>query len=247
MLLILTLCEQIKFSKEQKRLAFDDQFKSTLFNMLETQRELRNKVARSLKGSEESTSLFSMTINDLYYIYEVLNYEKFCSEEDVGHCRHLYQTSANFNISRELYDDYQNISQQSQKVALGIAIYYDKHEDLVMYFRYLYYVLKFIDDARTEEVRTFYKGKEPEKVQNKYEEYIHFFQTQLFIDELLLLFYTSFIIVGLQDLLIRYKFLAFLDVERLLSPSHNCVGEMSLNRNKNMFAQIIKKPVGYVL
>ena len=94
-LLYKTLTEQIKFNREQKEIEYDEQFKSTFFNLLNVQRDLVSKLSGTFPSFNKygmknknhivnGLDFFKHSIIQLNYIYGVLDrnvYRKYLNEE----------------------------------------------------------------------------------------------------------------------------------------------------------------------
>jgi hypothetical protein len=90
LLLFYTLWEQIKFNKAQKEISADEQFKSTFFTLLQTQRDILSKISgefsflnyndvstESKKEKCEGLKFFSSSKIQLQLIYSALNCEHY--------------------------------------------------------------------------------------------------------------------------------------------------------------------------
>ena len=119
-------------------------------------------------------------------------------------------------------------------------VFYNKYSQVGVYFRHLYHIIKFITDTEQLEIDTFCKGKSNSNVEAKYRGYAQFIQARMSFDELLLLFYNSFLFDKMKDYLIRYKLMENLNVEHLLKPNHNCIPNYQLKVQKTLYQSILE-------
>lgn len=260
LLLYLTLSEQHSFNQVQadqgqiqQRLAIDEQFKSTLFTLLEVQRHLASSL--QVKDAENETYFFRYASIELQAIYKVLDspklpdlweIQKAGSEQDdlllamgvdvvcgitdsksqLAYKRNQAILSNNetiqrYSLIRSYFQTYKSYSPH-QKIACGYWIFYQRHKEVGGYCRHLYQILKYIKRAEDSELSHHEKSLEEVKqdIRNKYNYYAQFVQAQMSFDELLLLFYNSYLFVKVQPLLKHYNILENLPKEHLLTEEH---------------------------
>lgn len=92
-LLCLTLVEQMDSNKKQQTFIADEQFKSTFFNLLQTQRDilanlkitfscLKNNLYEIEHSEIVGTDVFTYAKKQLRFVYQGLNYNTFCCNFD---------------------------------------------------------------------------------------------------------------------------------------------------------------------
>ena len=123
LLLYKTLSEQIKFNREQKGIEFDEQFKSTLFNLLQAQRDLATKMSGTfpvfdkygkIKSEEEKHGLefFTSSKKQLKYIYLTLersdygHYDEYYTHDIIKQFESEEETLSDIIDIKEHYDKY---------------------------------------------------------------------------------------------------------------------------------------------
>jgi len=309
LLLVYTLMEQIKFNKSQREISMDEQFKSTFFNLLQTQRNILEKISGefthlgshvNMKYSENDNNetfkikkrdkdwaiiekkskidvrgldFFKFAKYQLQDIFDALEstayYKKYDPETaddieteitELYEAMNLYQeegetefektaqekrkplrigyVNEKYNISKELHKKYLKM-EECKKLALGYAYFYNKYENIGYYFRHLYRILKFIKNSEDEKISLRGKNaskKETEKIHDQYQQYAQFIQAQMSIDELLLLFYNSFLYEKTQNLIIHYDLLENLSIQNLIYQKHNCIPQLKLKNNDDLFS-----------
>lgn len=71
---------------------------------------------------------------------------------------------------------------------------------------------------------------ESKLIKTKYLNYAQFVQSQMSVDELLILFYNSFCFPKMKMMLIKYNLLENLNVDKLINKAHNCVSDYHLKK-----------------
>lgn len=134
LLLFYTLWEQIKFNKAQKGISADEQFKSTFFNLLQTQRDILSKISGEFsylnyynvsdeyKENSEGLKFFNSAKIQLRLIFSTLNCKEYNSGYDSEEAAHmeLYlesEITAGTNIPLE-------IKQQNDELELKYRLPY---------------------------------------------------------------------------------------------------------------------------
>lgn len=312
LLLFYTLWEQIEFNKKQKEISIDEQFKSTFFNLLQTQRDILERVSgkftklglfvyeeypqhnndiKIMKENKEWATVknkpievesrglefFKLAKEQLQLIFYSLDSKEYykgynieeayeaemdlegkiirgCNipseiekEQDIliRNTRKPFRISYindKYKISQKLHSEYQSMSIE-KKIALGYAFFFNNYENIGYYFRHLYRILKFIKMSEDEKLEI-WKGKaseaEKENIHNQFKQYAQFIQAQMSIDELLLLFYNSFLFDKAKELIIYYDLLENLTIQNLIKNDHNCIDDLKLKDKKNLFLNLLK-------
>jgi hypothetical protein len=228
-LLFFTLLEQHNFNKQQSELTTEDQFKSTFFNLLKTQRDILTKItgrftSEANNGDEISgLAFFKSAKNQLRLIYEFLDRHDHYRDND-------HVEDYGIHISREAQKKYKNTT-EDKKIGIGYSCFFDKYDGVGYYFRHLYHILKFIEQYENNKVDR-YRKKNENDIREKCKQYAQFVQAQMSIEEMVLLFYDSFMFKKLQDLIIHYGLLENLSVRHLIKQEHNCKPELKLKIDK---------------
>ena len=310
-LLYFTLSEQMAFNKRQQEAAVDEQFKSTLFNLLLVQRDILNRISGSfsylglftydelpdnskeikiLKNNKEwlvvkeplkrevyGIEFFKEAKYQLKLIYKALGSKEYYNGYDAERAfedeqelrekiivgcnippevekeqNELIETTRNshrfayindkYGITRKAHDVYQRLSEE-KKVGLGYAYFYYKYEGVGYYFRHLYQILKFIKRAEDEKIENLGKSvsdRERGKVHDYFKEYAQFVQSQMSIEELLLLYYNSFMFKKTQELIIYYDLLENLTLQNLIMKEHYCNSRIIMKDKKNFVREVIE-------
>ena len=270
-LLYLTLYEQIKFNKRQRIQVFDEQFKSNLFSLLQTQRDIQEKTSGVFhflgndlyvekRKSVNGLNYFKVARKRLAGIYDALDSEKFYGDYDldsansfevsleddvlnsvfptdenrnkyikeekrpwrISYINHLYTIKENiYNLYRKLPID--------EKIGMGFALFRFKHEEINNYLIHLCHILKFIRENEQLYMSFHYDKKASNQdVYQHFKQFADFVQAQMSQDELLVLFYYSFMNKELQKLIIYYNLLEHLSIQDLIKREHNCNSKIKL-------------------
>lgn len=234
----------------------DQNFQTTFFNLLKTQRLLAEEIKTSiwnLKSYDkfEKTEVigrffFNQSSSELIRINSALKTKEYTSFSNWGEdmeyyhspvspdeaealttSRKLSYTLKYYNISKEIWDKSKNL-EPIELARLGYGIFFNKYHFVMgHYFRHLYHILKFLEDKKTE--RKIDKNiNEKLAIETEFQSYADFIQAQMTTPELFLLFYNSTLFNKLQILLIKYKILENLTIEDLLEETHNCIEGINL-------------------
>ena len=199
LLLVWTLREQTIFNKEQRKLAFDEQFKSTFFTLLNTQRDISAKIRPVNRGQTFFTSSYLI----LDKIFNVLDSKIFITEDDYFNaqtelknidmcieegqysesevnekynendeiCR-FYRFCCKYHITQEIFDKYNILrDDMPQKIYMAFDIFFKQNYRVGGYFRNLYYILKYIQRTENEDIETYHKGENEEHINEVKEKY----------------------------------------------------------------------------
>ena len=111
------------------------------------------------------------------------------------------------------------------------------------YFRHLYQILKFIKRAEDEKIENLGKSvsnRERGRIHDYFKEYAQFVQSQMSIEELLLLYYNSFMFKKNQELIIYYDLLENLTLQNLIMKEHYCDSRIIMKDKKNFVREVIE-------
>lgn len=226
-LLICTLRKQLDFNKRQIALQREEQFKSTFFQMLGTQRESSNEIkgkflSRSIESYLEGNiasgaEYFHCAKNELRIIFDVLD-RKTPDNESL-----TINTKERFHITPRKMEDYRVLS-DIQKIAMAYNLFYEEHPEIGNYFRHLYHILKFISQ---EEMLT---RKQNVKSQISYKEYADILQATLSFDELCLAYYNCFIFTNAKRKVKEYDFLENLKKRDLINPERDYQADIYIKK-----------------
>ena len=210
-LLFVTLNRQIKFEENQDKFnknqllsQREEQFKSTFFQMLQTQRELLNGLRgrflyRHIIQRENDTNIvsgidyFAVARVELKDIFENL---EIADEENVN--TNLIPKE-NWYIRKE-YKDADN----EEKMKLAYDYFFSRHIEVGSYFRHLYHILKMIDEE--EKAIENISEKSEKEVFNNYKNYADILQATLSNDELLLAYYNCASFPNAKELFLKFRF-----------------------------------------
>jgi hypothetical protein len=145
-----------------------------------------------------------------------------------------------YSIQKEMYDRYQQMDKEG-KIRLGYIYFFNRYESVGYYFRHLYRILKFIRTIEDERIFSLTNKAEKDKIRKQFKQYAQFVQSQMSIEELVLLFYNSFMFKKSQELIIHYDLLENLSIQSLIKPEHNCKPELKLKDKKDWFMDLLKK------
>ncbi len=133
-----------------------------------------------------------------------------------------------FKISEEEFKQYKAKSVED-KIRFVYKKYFCHRINSAHYFRHLYQILKFIELNESREMEMIGHG-ESKLIKTKYLNYAQFVQSQMSVDELLILFYNSFCFPKMKMMLIKYNLLENLNVDKLINKAHNCVSDYHLKK-----------------
>jgi hypothetical protein len=317
-LLVCTLKEQIKFSKRQKEISVDEQFKTTFFNLLKAQREISNEISGQFSylgtvvseefpqnidvqitkkddlerdkevyriknfrtiaaGEARGADFFKGAKYQLQCIYESLEYEDYHADYDLDmafqmeeelecnvmrgndsqesrrkHAETIYKyrmpfrcayVNDKYRIHKSVHDKYKQLSEEN-KIGLGYAYFYHQYETVECYFRHLYQILNFIKMTENEKVRMLGRKAsylDKKRIHEQFEQYAQFLQSQMSVDELVLLYYNSFTFKETQELIIKYDLLKNLPIQSLIRKEHVCKPEIKLMDKSQVFLDLINR------
>lgn len=147
-----------------------------------------------------------------------------------------------YSITKKMHILYHTLPEE-KKVGMGYAVFFNKYEGVGYYFRHLYRILKFIKMNEDEKIKSYGKNisaKEKLLIRNHFKQYAQFIQAQMSIEELLILFYNSFMFEKAQRLIIYYDLLENLTVQNLIREEHNCNSKIKMKNKRNLFTEMIK-------
>lgn len=209
----------------------------------------KNVVGRDyfLKTKTELKRIFEALNTDSYQSYSNLEAEEARArcytqhgmgpESDDAFCgylekiRHKY-SYVFYNISEAEFNQFKNLD-TTEQLEFVYKKYFEKFGYAVgHYFRNLYHILLFLEKSHLERLN---HNKIPERVQEinlEFHNYAKFFQAQLNIPELFVLFYNSFNYPKAKKLLIDYQILDVLPKSQLLLDEHHeLVPEFNLHES----------------
>lgn len=234
----------------------DQNFQTTFFNLLKTQRQLAEEIITNvwdLKSYDKfkkkdlngrlffnhskfeldriATSLKSDKYNAFIEWGEDMEYDHSPTNEyeaeDLTKSRRLSYTLKFYNISKAIWDESKQLN-AIEIARISYGIFFNKfHFVMGHYFRHLYHILKFLDEKEIERKKD---KDENEKIEIKaeFQTYANFIQAQMTTPELFLLFYNSLSFPKLQKLLIQFNILENLTIEDLIEKEHNCIEGINL-------------------
>lgn len=223
-LLFVTLNRQIKFEENQDNFnknqllsQREEQFKSTFFQMLQTQRELLNGLRgrfffRHIIQRENEANIISgidyfavagVELKDIFDNLEIDDFKKvnlnLFSNEDWNDIKNTYKDADN-----------------EEKMRLAYDYFFSRHTEVGSYFRHLYHILKMIDEEEQAIEKISEKSKKDE-IFKSYKNYADILQATLSNDELLLAYYNCASFQKAKDLFLKYKFMENLFESTLFS------------------------------
>lgn len=148
-----------------------------------------------------------------------------------------------YSIKKSKYDLYQKLSIDG-KIKIGYRFLLNKYEILGHYFKHLYHILLFIKSIEDERLDGRIDGSKKQKIHAQFRQYAQFVQAQMSTNELLLLYYHSFIQTDLQELIIHYDLLENLPIKDLIMPEHYCNAKIKL-RDKDDIQGNLDRSVTY--
>jgi hypothetical protein len=234
----------------------DQNFQTTFFNLLKTQRQLAEEIITDVcdlksydkfkKRELNGRLFFNQSKFELDRITTSLKADKYNSfsewvedmeyyhsptneyeAEDLTQSRRLSYTLKFYNISKETWDKSKKLN-EIEIARISYGIFFNKYHFVMgHYFRHLYHILKFL--AKKEIERKINKDEnEKKEIKAEFQTYANFIQAQMTTPELFLLFYNSLSFPKLQKLLIQYNILENLTIEDLIEKEHNCIKGINL-------------------
>lgn len=239
----------------------DQNFQTTFFNLLKTQRQLAEEINVTIWNLKSYNSLrntdfkgrvfFNKSRTELKRVIKALKSDSYNEYSEWGEYSEYYESPTNeydarsltesrriaytlkyYRISNETWQKAKDI--QSIEVArLAYGVFFNRfHFVMGHYFRHLYHIINFLDEKEKER-KIDKTDVEKEDVEKEFQSYADFVQAQMTTPELFLLFYNSLSFPKLQKLLIKYNILENLTIEDLLEEDHNCIDGINLkSRNE---------------
>ena len=238
----------------ETRKEFKDQnFQTTFFNLLKTQRQLAEEIdcyiwnLRNYKDEEfehiRGRNFFNISKLELEKIIKALKSKKYSKYftwdqgddyeyepipewevDDLTESRKQLYTFHTYYITEEIFESSKS-KDENQIVSLAFFIFYNKYSFVFgHYFRHLYHILSFLENYEKELVE---KGIKDISVNN----FANFIQAQMSTPELFLLFYNCYKFPKLKRLVVKFNILENLNVEDLISTSHN-IDDVKLKSRK---------------
>jgi len=215
-LLIWTLNEQLIFNKRQIKLQKEEQFKSTFFQMLETQRELLNEtrgrfLSRSMRDAEtidgmvKGVEYFRIACMELKLLFQVFESSDDSKNDNVA---------TKYNLTKEHVEEYKEAS-KDDKIQIVYKYFFSEHTEMGNYFRHLYHILKFIDEEKEDSIDEKGDKKQTAEEIEKRKDYTDILQATLSFDELCMVYYNCSSYPNAKALIIKYKFVENLPKENL--------------------------------
>lgn len=215
-LLIWTLNEQLNFNKRQITLQRQEQFKSTFFQMLETQRELLHETkgrflsrsmrnAETIDGTVKGVEYFRIALIELKTLFQV--FESF----DDGKNDNVV---AKYALTKESVNKYKGAS-KDERIKIVYDCFFSEHAEMGNYFRHLYHILKFIDDEKEDSINEKDDERHTAEEIERYNGYTDILQATLSFDELCMVYYNCSSYPNAKALIIKYKFVENLPKENL--------------------------------
>ena len=240
----------------------DQNFQTTFFNLLKTQRQLAEEIITNVwdlksydkfkKTELNGRMFFNKSKFELGRIANSLKSDKYIpftewgeymeynhsptnsyEAEDLTKSRRLSYTLKYYKISKEIWDESKQLN-EIEIARISYGIFFNKfHFVMGHYFRHLYHILKFLDEKEIE--RKLDKDEiEKKEIKAEFQTYANFIQAQMTTPELFLLFYNSLSFPKLQKLLIQFNILENLTIEDLINKEHNCIEGINLKRRTEL-------------
>ncbi|WP_047548514.1 putative phage abortive infection protein [Psychroserpens sp. Hel_I_66] len=239
----------------------DQNFQTTFFNLLKTQRQLAEEIKIDIWDVNSSNEpkkteitgrfFFNNSKSELRRILNALDFESYVNYFDWKDYSRIFDPSGDeyiknldnlkkisysisyYKISKEIWEDSKNLDKiELARISYGIFLH-RFHFVMGHYFRHLYHILNFLEEKETER-KIDKKDSDIQDVINEYQTYANFIQAQMTTPELFLLFYNSLSFPKLQSLLIRYNILENLAIEDLILKEHNCVQGINLKSRSEL-------------
>jgi hypothetical protein len=227
----------------ETRKEFKDQnFQTTFFNLLKTQRQLAEEIdcyiwnLRNYQDEEfthiKGRNFFNISKLELERIINALkskNYSKYhvwdqgddheygpnseWEADNLTESRKILYTFHIFNINKEIFDSSKSMN-ENQIASLAFQIFYNKYSYVFgHYFRHLYHILNFLENYKKELDEN---SIEDISINN----FVNFIQAQMSIPELFLLYYNCYKFPKSKRLIIKFNILENLNEEDLISAKH---------------------------
>lgn len=217
-LLIVTLLRQIEFNDKQLESQKKEQFKSSFFQMVQTQRELLHEVkgtfffrhmrnANVKNGMVWGVEYFQIAGEELNSIFSVLENRKNLGDWNINNIKTKYALN-------EVLTEYTDAPNR-RKMEIAYDKFFVQHQELGNYFRHLYHILKFINDEEQEMLSQVTESDQKEHIKEWFKNYADMLQATLSADELLIAYYNSASFPNARDLFKKYRFVENLTKEKL--------------------------------
>ncbi len=214
----LTYKSQKEELEETRTIIRKQRFEGTFFNLLQVQNQIRNSMNFGLDN------LITYYQGERpYQIYSVSGLQFFeTAKDDFGR----YYISRPELISprivcRELNNldssEAPDVNDPLPRIKYKWKRFFDVyHNQLSHYFRHLYYVIAFVDQAQEDDLREF--PDDADNIKNRYQFYAGMIQAQMSSSELYLFFYNGLCFVQVETLIKKYFLVENLAFEDLADP-----------------------------
>ncbi|MDR3235124.1 MAG: putative phage abortive infection protein [Prevotellaceae bacterium] len=202
-LLFLTLLEEYKFNKRHAELSTDEQLKSIFFNLLQSQRDMSSKVTTFVETRNTENTDKVNKVGLVFFRYAIGEYKKRW--------------------------DIDNNKLPEDQIKAASERFFKKHEyeNIDHYFKYIYHILKILKRHENDKIE---RLGEKAEIYTQFKEYAEFIQAQMFIEELILLFYHSFLFGEYQEIIIHYGIFNNLSESDLVHIKHKTILEKFKNK-----------------
>ncbi len=269
-IIISIIIQQEELILQRKELAetreeFKEQnFQTTFFSLLKTQRQLADDIStvsfyqedfgKYKKLELKGRNFFIQSRRELEKIIRALRHEKYSNiPNDVRLNEYFHEEANEFEISELLIQDelahtneYYEISEltwNKSKEKSNIDIAYESynaffnryHFVIGHYFRHLYHILNYLKEAENEKLLDKnLKENEKSEIKKNFMKYANFIQAQMSTAELFLLFYNALAFPKTLELIKKYNLLENLTEEDLVEQEHNVVEGVTLKSRENL-------------
>lgn len=235
----------------------DQNFQTTFFNLVKTQREIYQEITSSIPYLKNYRNVNIIKVSggdffiqsklELIKIHTALNSNKYYTwtewdeemeyqltpedekeDEYLTEWRKIAYTFNKYKISKKIWKGHQSLN-SNESAKLLYTLFINKYEYAIgHYFRHLFHILKFLDYKECELLEMKESDNEKDNIREEFQYYSNFIQAQMNLPELFLIFYNSLAYPKLQNLLIKYNFLENLNVETLIDETHKNIEGMKL-------------------
>ncbi len=233
-----TYNSQKKELEETQKVLYTQQFESTYFSLLQTQRVLKKEVKATNKVSTQARLTRNKNLAGEDFFNHSRRELKVAFNALKGRLGIELENAFNFTIPCEIIIDgidKKKIGDNPLKVSrLTYRLFFESfHPYLGHYFRFTYHILNFLKITKESEREN--SSISDLELENKYKNYADILQAQMNTDELFLLFYNGLLFKNAFDLINEFKFLDNLQEEELLdSKKHKNFYAFSLKNRNNM-------------
>lgn len=236
--------QQIELSLQRRELSdtrkeFKDQnFQTTFFNLLKTQRQLADEINcnvfflrsydQELNSNVQGRQFFITSKSEMKKIIKALDHNKYIKytkwdeydeyehqpqsaweADELSTYRQLAFIFYNYNITNETYDKYK-ASAEIDKAIIVYNIFFEKYRYVIgHYFRHLYHIFSFLEKEQND------NGDKDEIIN-----FSNFIQAQMSTPEMFLLYYNCLKFPKMKNLVIKFKILENLSLKDLISEEH---------------------------